>query len=143
MTFRRRLATATLSSLLALGLAASAADAGGAMGTAGSTATCRMIQNGVNPPQTVEITDPLTSPSDVVRVGAAVLLCDLAATGSTLAPGPSTVPITTTPNAVTCYQAGAAEQAKIPATINDGFGTQSVKLGGIQLLCVISTVTFP
>jgi len=119
-------------------VAAPLAHAGGGMGAGSGTTTCRLVPSAPNQPQTVRIVDPLAT--DDVKVGAAVLVCDLAATGATLS-GPSTQTPPATPNAVTCYALGSADPGKFNATITDAFGTnQTVKLGGIQLLCVPSLV---
>ncbi len=129
---------------------ASAAHAGGGMGAGTATSTCRVVLGGApNQLQTIDLNDDFVS-GDRVKVGAAVLLCDLAATGITTA-GPLTGnPITVT-NAtkVTCYSVSGADQAKIKATMRDPFteaplsstGTQPVQIGAIQLLCVASEIT--
>src|SRR5262249_62361188 len=94
----------------------------------------------------------LGTAGDQVKVGAAVLVCDLPATGSTLPPGPSTgSPISeTVANSVTCYSVSGADPARIGATMKDPFtevypdqvaGTQAVQIGAIQLLCVPSLLS--
>ena len=87
--------------------------------------------------------------TDVVKVNALVLLCDLPATGVTQS-GPSTgTPVLESEsNAVACYTVSGADPARLPFTVRDPFtevnsatGVEHVALGAIQLLCVPAATT--
>jgi hypothetical protein len=128
-----------LSIVAAFAAVAPAAHAGGGMG-GGSLAdvtapmACRLILNAANQSQTINIVDQFAN--DVVKVGAAVLYCQ---TGlATLVSGPSTtaLPSTVTPDSITCYNLGNADQLKQPVTFTDAFGEQQATLGGISVFCV-------
>jgi hypothetical protein len=116
-------------------LGASAVHAGGGMGAGSGVSTCRTISQGVNPPHTISITDTLTV-GDEVRVGRATLVCDLPASGLTVAPAGATTTPVTDPNAIVCYTLVGADRTSVAASITDVFGTQDVAVGTIQLLCV-------
>jgi len=125
--------------------------AGGGMGTGTGATICRLILNGApNQPQTVSVTDAFPGSNlDAVKVGAAVLLCDLdVASGLTVSGPPTGQPVTGS-NSVTCYSLTGADPVRIGATIKDPFteafpggtGTQAVQIGAIQLLCVPSLIS--
>jgi hypothetical protein len=130
-----RIVTTTLCAAILVTLAAPAAHAGGGMGAGSGVSTCRTISQGVNPPHTISITDTLTV-GDEVRVGRATLLCDLPASGLTVAPAGATTTPVTDPNAIVCYTLVGADRTSVAASITDVFGTQDVGVGTIQLLCV-------
>lgn len=119
----------------------SVGEAGGGMGQGSGTTTCRLVQNSLDQPQTMSVIDQFTG-GDIVNVGSAVLVCDLAALATTLK-GPLTTPLGTTPTAVVCYSVGASDPSRVETTLLDPFGEQAVTLGAIQLLCVPATVTYP
>lgn len=126
------------------------AHAGGGMGEASDgVTTCRLILNGApNQSQAVTVTDPYVS-GDEMKVGAAVLVCDLAALAHTInntPPTGSSVP-TDQRNSATCYTVTGADQARFTETIVNPFanapdatGTQDIQLGPIQLFCVPSNI---
>jgi hypothetical protein len=138
-------------SMIACFTAVAPVYAGGGMGAGTGATLCRFILSGApNQPQTVRVADFfLGSNQDEVKVGAAVLLCDLdVASGSTVF-GPPTGPPVTDSTSVTCYSLAGADPARFGATMKDPFteafpggtGTQAVQIGAIQLLCVPSVIS--
>jgi hypothetical protein len=113
------------------------AHAGAGMGEGAGATTCRTISQAPNQARTFNVTDPVTA-ADEVGIATAALLCDLPATG-TLTGGEVTGGPPPLPNAVTCYAVRQADQARMNVTITDAFGVQTVRLGGIHLVCVPST----
>ncbi len=112
------------------------AHAGGGMGTGGfkdvsAPMSCRVILNAPNEPQTIKITDGFSD--DVVKVGAAVLYCQPAI--AVTVHGVPTTPVGT-PDSITCYNLGNADQAKETVSFTDPFGAQQVTTGGISVFCV-------
>jgi hypothetical protein len=150
---RRTIVAAALAAITGLTLATSVAHAGGGMGAGAGVSTCRLIASGAaNQPQSIAMVDPFTNTNDlpnisgdVVKINAAVLVCDLAATGVTVS-GPQTGSpiIETVANSITCYSVSGANSAKFNATIQDPFtevvstSPQQVVLGAIQFVCVPS-----
>ena len=111
------------------------------MGFGAGVTTCRAVANAPDQPQTIQLSDFFGE--STVAVATATFVCDLPATGDTVK-GPETVvgPAADDPNAfVTCYTVRQSDRARLPATIEDAFGTQNVNVGAIQLLCVPSFVT--
>ena len=134
---KARLIVSVLSAIAMFSVVTPPAHAGGGMGQGAGLTTCRLILNGApNQGQTVSLVDFGTG-GDQVKVGAAVLLCDVPATGTRDA-GPAIGPAIGEPNSVTCYSVSGADRARIGATMQDPFGTQPVQIGAIQLLCVPS-----
>jgi hypothetical protein len=136
------------------------ADAGGGMGAGSGVTTCRFVASGApNQPQSIAVVDPFVTvnelpnpntPGDVVKVNAAVLVCELLATAKTVS-GPATGGpiIETEATSTTCYAVSGSNPAKFNVTVKDPFtevgapsGVQSMVLGGIQLVCVPS-ITAP
>jgi len=142
MTGSVRLSVSLLGVIGILALAAPPAHAGGGMGggPGASITTCRAVPNGTNEPQTVQIVDPLTvNGGDVLKIATLVLVCDIPASGTTVA-GPKTTQLTAIQTNITCYTVSGADPSKGNATVTDIFGTQAVKLSSIQLVCVPANV---
>jgi hypothetical protein len=145
-----RLIVPVLSAIACFTVVATPAHAGGGMGAGSGATLCRLILNGApNQPQTVKVGDTfLGSGVDQVKVGAAVLLCDLAVlNGSTVSGPPTGNPVPESEaTSTTCYSISGADAARIGATMTDPFtevnppGTQAVEIGAIQLLCVPSVI---
>jgi hypothetical protein len=129
-----------LSIVAAVVAAVPLAHAGGGMG-GGSLAdvtapmACRLILNAANQSQTIKIVDGFTS-EDNVKVGAAVLLCQTGLASLVSGPPTAALPSTVTPDSITCYNLGNADQLKQPVTFTDAFGEQQATLGGISVFCV-------
>ncbi len=137
----------SISAIAILTLAVPLAHAGGGMGGGSGTTACRIILNGQNPPQVLRLDVDTLPEAQQVGVGPALLLCDLAALGTTVNNAPPTVPVTGT-NLV-CYPVQAPNKTKDTVTITDPFTaanpsspSQTVALGGVSLLCVQAAVTF-
>ncbi len=147
---KARFVVAMISAIACFAVVAPPAHAGGGMGTGSGVTTCRVILNGgPNQGQTVKLTDsmPGTNP-DQVKVGAAVLVCDLAAIGTLVAGsglGAPPVPPDSA-DSVTCYTLSGADQVRILATMTDGFtevsspNGQPVQIGALQFMCVPSVI---
>jgi len=147
----KTITAAILAATISLVFAVPGALAGGGMGAGSGVTTCRAVLNGSqNQPQLVSVTDPLVN-SDVVKVNALVLLCDLPAIGVT-----QNVPATGAPipagqkSAVACYTVTGADSARVATTVRDPFtevnavnGAEHVAVGAIQLLCVPAMATNP
>jgi hypothetical protein len=137
----------SISAVALLTLAVPLAHAGGGMGTGDGNTACRIILNGQNPPQVLSLNVDTLPEAQQVGVGPALLLCDLAAFGSTVNNAPPTVPVSGTN--IVCYSLQAApNKEKDTVTIIDPFTaatpsiSQTVSLGGLSLLCVQAQVTF-
>lgn len=137
----------SISAIALLTLAVPLAHAGGGMGAGSGTTACRIILNGLNPPQVLRLDVDTLPESQEVGVGPALLLCDLATLGTTVNSAPQTVPVSGTN--IVCYPVQAPNKAKDTATITDPFtasnpssSSQTVTLGGVSLLCVPAVVTF-
>ncbi len=143
---RTRLFTSTLSAIALLTLGGPSAFAGGGMGGGPGTRACRIILDGVNPPQVVRLdVDTLADPQEV-QVGPALLLCDLPTVGVTVNNAPPTMGIGDFSHIV-CYPVQGPNKEKHSATITDPFTasdlsnpSQSVSLGGVSLLCLGAVV---
>jgi len=144
MTSRTRSRIVVVAIVGVLAGTVSSAHAGGGMGAGIGNTVCRLVQNAVSQPQRLAISDQSTVTPDQVSLGAAVLLCDLPAgavnlTVDTFPTDPP--PWTPTPppgpaNIISCYALAGADPAKLTATFKDAFGTQTVRVGAIQLFCV-------
>jgi hypothetical protein len=148
---KARFVVSVLSAIAFFAVVASLADAGGGMGQGTGASVCRLILSGApNQPQTVRVGDFfLGSNTDEVKVGAAVLLCDLDVSNGFTVAGPRTGTPISPSTSVTCYTLSGADPARIQATMKDPFtevfpggnGSQAVQIGAIQLLCVPSAIT--
>lgn len=137
----------SISAIALLTLAVPLAHAGGGMGGGSGTTACRTILNGLNPPQVLSLNVDTLPEEQQVGVGPALLLCDLAALGTTANNAPPTVPVSGTN--IVCYPLQGPNKGKDTATITDPFTasnpsspSQTVTLGGLSLLCVQAVVTF-
>jgi len=136
----------SISAIALLTLAVPLAHAGGGMGTGDGNTACRIILNGQNPPQVLSLNVDTLPEAQQVGVGPALLLCDLAAFGTTVNNAPSTVRVEGTN--IVCYPLQAPNKGKDTVTITDPFTastpsiSQTVTLGGLSLLCVQAQVTF-
>ena len=138
----------SISAIALLTLAVPLAHAGGGMGGGSGTTGCRIIQNGVNPPQVLELSVTTLADPQRVQVGPALLLCDLPTTGITVNNAPQTIAVTN-PTNIVCYPVEGPNSVKDSATITSPFPmssssnrTQTVTLGGVSLLCVQAEVDF-
>src|SRR5712691_1877685 len=119
---KARFVVAMISAIACFAVVTPPAHAGGGMGAGDGLTTCRLILNGSpNQGQTVNVVDFVPG-GDQVKVGAAVLLCDLPATGTRLAGpviGPSVGENVAT--SVTCYSISGADQARLAHRMKDPF----------------------
>ena len=158
---RKTIASVMLLATACLTLGIPAAYAGGGMGAGSGVTTCRFVASGAsNQPQSIAIVDPFVTvnelpfpspPGDVVKINAAVLVCELVATGATVSgPATGTPILETAATSTTCYAVTGANPSKFNVTVQDPFtevaspsGLQNMVLGGIQLVCVPSITTRP
>ena len=143
---KARLGVAVFAAVVVFAAFVPFAHAGAGSGTPlpeGTTA-CRLIVNGTNPTQTLNLSDS-TLTAQGVPVGPAVLLCEGVDVGFTasVAKGPLLNTVAA-PNAVTCYQVSPsiAQGPSIvlggtaTADISDPFGDGTFQIAGFRLLCV-------
>lgn len=145
---KSRLVLGSITAIALLTLVAPFAHAGGGMGAGSGTTACRIILNGANPPQVLDLEVTSLEGTQRVQVGPALMLCDLPTTGITANKAPATVAVTN-PTNIVCYAVQGPNTAKAPVTIESPFPmsssasrTQAATLGGVNLLCVQAAVDF-
>ena len=144
---RVKLVVSVLTTVAALAALAPSVHAGAGSGQPlpAGTLGCRLIQNGVNPTQRLNLSDTTLSVQNV-PAGPAALLCegvDVGFTGS-VNKGPLLTTVAV-PNAMTCYSVGNSANSlgnngPATASITDAFGSGTFQVSGFKLICVPAEV---